>query len=137
MSNESVPAVVQLREEVDSRLAAIDPTPFSTVAFDVYKAKVARYMSELFDESIKMSRRHSADVVSAAHVERASEYLTSSPTSRVARHVGTFGGLFLGAGISQILSMAAVPQFTAVGTLLAALFIVIGAFAVAFHVAKE
>jgi hypothetical protein len=127
----------RLSQEIDNRLASMDPTPFSEVAFDAYKTKVARYMSELFDESIKMSRRQDADVVSAAHVDRASEYLVSSSRSRVARHVGTFGGVFLGAGVSQILAMAAVSQFTVVGTLLGSMFCVVGAFAVAYHVAKE
>lgn len=137
MADHDVDSIERVRQDVDARLAKVDPAPFSATAFDVYKGKVARYMSELFDESVKVSRRQDADVVSAGHVERASEYLVSSARGRVARHVGTFGGIFLGAGVSQVLSMAAVNQFTTVGVLLASLFGVVGGFAVAFHIAKD
>jgi hypothetical protein len=130
-------AIDRLRSEVDARLAKIDPAPFSPSAFDVYKGKVARYMSELFDESIKMSRRQAADVVSAAQVERASEYLITSAKGRIARHIGTVGGIVLGAALSYILAMVRAAQFTPLEVGLSTALAVIGGAAVAVHIARD
>ncbi len=90
--NDPVHAVVA---EAEADLKRVDVSPFSPPAFGTLKAKISEYVVELLNESIKVSKRHRADTVSAAHVERAAEYLVSSTSRRSYRHLGTVGGILL------------------------------------------
>lgn len=118
-------------------LGNIDVQPFSPPAFAVLKGKISEYLRDLLAESIKVSKRHNADTVSAAHVERAAEYLVSSTSRRLFRHVGTVGGILFGAALSNLLAMTLAGQFTSSGTLLSASLGFVGAFMVALHIAKD
>jgi len=124
-------------KEAETQLQSIDPSPFSPPAFGTLKAKIAQHVTELINESIKVSKRHRADTVSAAHVERASDYLVSSTSRRVYRHLGTVGGILLGAALSNILAMTLAGQYTGVGTILSATLGIGGAFMIALHIAKD
>lgn len=126
-----------VRQTADAQLDDIDSSPFSPQAFSTLKAKIAQHMTELVNESIKVSKRHRADTVSAAHVERASEYLVSSTSRSIYRHLGTVGGILLGAALSNILAMTLAGQYTGGGTILSAALGMIGAFMIALHIAKE
>lgn len=53
------------------------------------------------------------------------------------RHLGTVGGILLGASLSNILAMAAANQFPTMGTLLLIALAIIGTFAVTFHIARD
>ena len=130
-------SIAQARTEITARLDEIDVGAFSPAALTAYKAKTTDYMEELFTESFKAARRQEADVISAAHVVAAADRLVSRPTSRKMQRFGMLGGVLLGVGLSQLVSMAATGQFTAVGTLLACASGIVGAFAIAFHWAKE
>jgi hypothetical protein len=112
-------------------------SPFSPPAFDTLKAKVSEYVVDLLNESIKVSKQHRADTVSAAHVERAAEYLVSSTSRRFYRHLGTVGGILLGAALSNILAMTLAGQYTGGGTILSVALGIIGAFMIALHIAKD
>ena len=101
------------------------------------KAKISEYVAELLSESVKVSKRHRADTVSAAHVERAAEYLVSNTSRRFYRHLGTVGGILLGAALSNILAMTLGGKYTGAGTVLSVAFGIIGAFVIALHVAKD
>ncbi len=131
---EEVRATVQQAEE---QVQGVEPSPFSPPAFATLKAKVGQYVIELVSESVKVSKRHRADTVSSAHVERASEYLISSTSGRIYRHLGTVGGIFLGAALSNILAMTLAGQYTGGGTILSAALGIIGAFMIALHIAKD
>lgn len=123
--------------EAAASLDALDSSPFSPPAFSLLKDKIAQHITELVNESVKVSKRHRADTVSAAHVERASEYLVASTSRKVYRHLGTVGGILLGAALSNLLSMTIVGQYTGGGTLLSAALGVVGAFMIALHIAKD
>lgn len=84
-----------------------------------------------------VARRHRADTVSPGHVDQATAHLISIRSSRVYRHLGTIGGIFLGASLSNILSMSLAAQYTREGTLASVAFGIVGAFLVALHMAKE
>ena len=75
-------------EQAENQLQATDSSPFSPPAFSTLKDKIAQHITELINESVKVSKRHRADTVSAAHVERASEYLVTSTSRRIYRHLG-------------------------------------------------
>lgn len=96
-----------------------------------------QHITELVNESVKVSKRHRADTVSAAHVERASEYLVTSTSRRIYRHLGTLGGILLGAALSNILAMTLAGQYTGGGTIVSASLGIVGAFMIALHIAKE
>lgn len=124
-------------QQADAQLQDIEPAPFSPSAFSVLKEKISEYIVQLVSESIKVSKRHQADTASAAHVERASEYLVSSTSRRFFRHLGTVGGILLGASLSNILLMTVAGQYSTVGTLVSAGLGIIGAFMIALHIAKD
>lgn len=124
-------------KEADAVLVGVNSSPFSPAAFSILKAKIAQHIKELVNESVKVSNRHQADTVSAAHVERASEYLVSSTTRRFYRHLGTVGGILLGGSLSNILAMTVAGQYTALGNLTSAALAIVGAFLIALHIVKD
>lgn len=132
-TNEVGAIIKHAETEIDN----ISPSPFSPPAFATLKFKVAEYISDLVNESIKVSQRHQSDTVSSAHVERASEYLVSSTSRRLFRHVGTVGGILLGASLSNLLTMTIAGQYTAFGTLVSSGLGIVGAFLVALFMAKD
>ncbi|HEV7238330.1 MAG TPA: hypothetical protein VGQ36_03750 [Thermoanaerobaculia bacterium] len=123
--------------KAEAALATVDPVLFSAAAFERFKGKVVQYIADLYEESIKVSRRYEADSVSASHVEKASEALVAASTPVIARHVGTIGGLVAGIGGSQLASMLASNAFPAVGVLISAVCSAIGFAGIAWHFAKE
>ena len=127
----------QVRQTAESALESIDPSPFSPSAFAALKEKIAEYVVNLVTESIKISRRHQADTVSANHVQRATEYLVSVTSRRFFRHLGTVGGILLGASLSNILSMAGAGSYTSIGVVSSAGLGITGAFLIALYIGKE
>lgn len=124
-------------QKAEAQLGTVDPSPFSPPAFTTLRDKIGQYVTDLVNESVKVSKRHQADTVSAAHVERASEYLVSSTSHKIYRHLGTVGGVLLGAALSNILAMSLAGQYSGGGTILSASLGIVGAFMVALHVAKD
>lgn len=133
-SRDTAPIVVARAE---AQLANSESSPFSPPAFGLLKALISEYVTDLVNESIKVSKRHRADTVSAAHVERAAEYLVSSTSRRFYRHLGTLGGILLGAALSNMLAMTLAGQYTGVGTIMSASLGIAGAFMIALHIAKD
>jgi hypothetical protein len=123
----------QAEREVDT----IDHVPFSPQAFDIVKLKIASYIRSLIVESAKIARRKQSDVISASHVEQASDYLIANTSQRWLRHLGTVGGILLGASLSNFLSMTTANQYSAIGVVASALLAVAGAFGVALHIARD
>jgi formate-dependent nitrite reductase membrane component NrfD len=134
---ESDKLIEKVIQDAETAIRKLDPSPFSPNAYSVLRSKIAEHIAELIRESIKVSKRHQSDTVSAAHVERASEYLVSSSARRLFRHVGTLGGIFLGAGISTMLTMTVAGQYSSLGVLLSAGLGIVGAFMIALHIAKD
>lgn len=139
MSSDSNPAdqAKAVVAQAEAQLNAVDASPFSPAAFNTLKAKISEYVVELVYESLKVSKRHVADTVSAAHVQRAAEYLVTSTSRRIYRHLGTVGGILLGAALSNILAMTLTGQYTGGGTILSAALGTVGAFMIALHIAKD
>jgi hypothetical protein len=126
-----------LIDDADQNLQNLDSTPFSEPAFDRLKYKISEYIVQLITESIKTSKRRQADNVSTSHVELASQYLVSSTSHKVFKHLGTLGGIFLGAGISNLLSMVTTSQYNITGIAISVILTGVGAFLVAFHIARD
>lgn len=126
-----------LVREAERHLDEIDPGPFSPQAFHLLKMKVSGYVRSLVLESGRVARRRRADVVSASHVEQASDHLVTSSSGRWLRHLGTVSGILLGAALSNFLAMASTGQYSTSGVVVSAALAIIGAFGVAFHIGKE
>lgn len=124
-------------EQAENQLQVTDPSPFSPAAFRTLKEKIAQHVTELVNGSVKVSKRHRADGVSASHVERASDYLVTSTSRRFYRHLGTVGGILLGAALSNILAMTLAGNYTGGGTIVSASLGIVGAFMIALHIAKD
>lgn len=83
---EEAKAAAQAEAAAASAAKSLDPldaSPFSPPAFSLLKAQVAQHVTELVNESVKGFKRHLADTVSAAHVNR----------ERVSRRINVGEGL--------------------------------------------
>lgn len=125
------------RQNAKQPLEPLDSSQFSVQALSTLDRKVTEYAGLLASESIKLSRLYQADTVSAADVERASEYLFSNSRRRIFRRAGTIGGLLLGASLSNFLSMTAATGYNASGVLISACLGIVGAFLVALHERRD
>lgn len=129
--------LARIIEIADRELQSVDHTPFSPKAFARLKEKVSEYAVQLITESVKRARRHQAENASTSDVEHASQYLVASSSRKVYRHLGTFGGLFLGTALSNILSMITTNQFSLKGIVVTFVLTLIGSFMIAAHIVKE
>lgn len=126
-----------LVREAERHVDALDSGPFSSQAFQALKMKVSGYVRALVVESARISRRRGEDVISASHVEQASDYLVTSSSRRWLRHLGTVGGILLGAALSNFLAMTSSSQYSTTGVVVSAALAIIGAFGVALHIGRE
>lgn len=129
--------LLRVIEEANRALENIGPTPFSEKAFTRLKEKISEYTAQLITESVKLSKRRHEESISTYVVELASQYLVSSSSHKVYRHIGTFGGLLFGAGMSNFLAMVTTTQFNTTGIILSFILTAIGAFLVALHMARD
>lgn len=78
------------------------------------------------------------EIVSVQHVRTAAQHLNSGHTAnRWTKHLGTLGGIFLGAAVGNILALLSVNQITLANALLTLGFGILGAFLVALHIGKD
>lgn len=129
--------VEEVALKAEEYLQQIDPSPFSAAAFSILKGKIGQYVKDLIHESIKISIRDRADNISTKHVELASERLTVHPRNRLYKHLGTVGGILLGAALSNILTMQASNQFSFQSVLTTVILGIVGAFLIAFNIAVD
>ena len=142
MSNGAAPQqnstdLAKALQQAQAELTGLDPHPFSSQAFATLQEKITKYVAQLVDESAKVAKRHRADTISEAHVQTASDYLISDTSRRFFRHLGTLGGILLGAALSNLLSMSSANKYPPLAVLLTTALGIIGAFLIAFHIARD
>ncbi len=135
--DEKLKNVEEIIQRAENELGQIDPIPFSPQAFKTLKERTSENIRSIISESIKVSRRNRADIISASDVEKATEYLNSNYQRKWIRHLGTLGGIFLGTALSNFLSMTTSSQYTTTGVIVSAVLAIIGTFGVAFHIAND
>jgi hypothetical protein len=106
------PILAHALEYTAEQLNRIDPTPFYSRAFSGLQSKINRYILDLIHESTQVAKRHRADAVSEAHIDTAADYWVSDTSRRTFRHLGTFGGILLGAGLSTLLARVTTKTYT-------------------------
>jgi histone H3/H4 len=111
--------------------------PYSDHAFEELKEQISAYAEELIDESVKKAKQHRAESVSSADVQQANQYLVASPSHRIYRHVGTFGGLLFGTALSSMVSMITADQYRLMGVVVTFIITFIGGFSIAIHIVKN
>lgn len=124
-------------KDAERGIAALNSEPFSPKAFAALQKVISWFIGEVIEQSIKVSKRHRADTVAESHVQLAAEYLVGDAPVRILRHLGTLGGIMLGAGLSNLLSMIAAKNITGLSVILTVALSVIGSFLVALHIARD
>lgn len=114
-----------------------DREPFSPQGFDMLERSVAEYIRSLVLESTRTARRQGADLVSGSDVQQAARYLFRSPERSLIRHVGTGGGVLLGAALSNGLALISAERRTTTAILVTLAMAIVGTFMVAFYAARD
>jgi hypothetical protein len=126
-----------LRNSSTQHLPKGGTDPFSPAGFEQLRYCIEEYIDALTGESERIAKRAQADTISRAHVEDASRHLLSLTGRRFFRHLGTIGGILLGTALAQAVAMISSTQVTVPGVALSVGLGIIGAFLVAFHIAKD
>jgi hypothetical protein len=116
----------EVAERAENFLEGVDQSPFSSTAFSVLQERIALYVSELVKESAIIAKRDNADSISTKHVEVACEHLTLRSRGRIYKHLGTIGGICLGASLSTLISMITINQYPSSAVLISVLLGIIG-----------
>ncbi|MBA7658214.1 hypothetical protein ES703_66163 [subsurface metagenome] len=129
--------LLRIIQDADKRLEKINHSPFSTEAFATLKEKVGQYVTELVLESIKTSERYQSDTISKTYVERASLYLFSSKSRKLYKNLGMFGGIILGASVSNIITMITSGNYSTLGVILAIVLVSAAIFMITLGMVKD
>jgi hypothetical protein len=126
-----------LRDTASEYLAKAPIGPFSIAGFEQLRRSIEEYIDALTGEALRVAKRAQADTISSAHVDDASRHLLALRGRRIFRHLGTIGGILLGTGIAQVVSMISDAKITTTGLGISVAFGIIGSFLVALHIAKD
>jgi len=136
--SESMNELENAIKNAQHELNGIDKTPFSDKGFAAFEHAISAYVIQLFDESIRSAKKDKVEIVSPTHVDSAANYLTKKPPSKMGNFIITLGGIFLGAAISNIASMALINgDYSFTGLLITILFAMIGSFMLGLYFFKE
>jgi len=130
------PNLDEVVERINAEFNKVE-TPFSEHAFEEFQEKLRTHAVELISESVKRAKRHQAEGVSSANVRYASQYLVSSPSHRIYRHAGMFGGLFIGTVLSHVLSMITTRQYGLDSIIITFALTLIGSSLITLHMIKD
>jgi len=120
-----------LLSQTNEKLQQEEDKLFTAKAFELLKNKIADYIADLVIESKRNSNRLKDEAIMISHVEKASNYLTSKKRGVGNQLLGTIGGVFLGATMSNILGLVINEgDVTITGLILVTVFAVTGTFMV-------
>jgi len=118
-------------------LASIDREKFTAKGFEELSERVDLFIKDVADESARIARRYRTDLISAFHVEKAAEHIASGSALKIYRHAGTIGGILLGGGLSEVLSMLSTDTATIIGLITSSICFVVGAVLITLYVVKD
>jgi hypothetical protein len=123
----------QAEESVEGKLDG-----FSRSASKIYYIHINRYIADLERISRLKAKQSSMDSVSSEHVKEAASFLsTSRVTSRLSRSCETIGGLVLGAGISELITLVQDHNYSAGLVLVTAVLIGGGAAMIGIFLGRD
>jgi hypothetical protein len=129
--------LAKVETEVRKQLDTIEPSTFSEPAFNQLTGIISDFIHDLIVESVNISRRHGADVVSQSHINIAYHYLISHSKRKIFDHLGTIGGIFLGAAISYFLTLSPDNKIGQSNLWFCFLIGIVGVFLIGLNIAKE
>ncbi len=124
-------------EAAEKELRKADQTPFTPQAFANLTDKLTEYSVLLITEAVKIAKRRNSETVSSTHVEHASEYLISSTSRKLYRHMGGLGGTLLGIAGPSFFSMYSTNQFTPNGVTITVIATLLGGILTTAHMVKD
>jgi hypothetical protein len=97
-----------------------------------------KYLVDLERFSRLKAKQSSVDNVSSQHVREAAAYLSSSrATGKMSRYCETLGGIFLGAGISELLTLVQANKYSGRLVALTAFLIGVGAVLIGIFLGRD
>jgi hypothetical protein len=96
-------------------IASNDTYMFTEPASKVYIDILEQFARDVVGLSKTIARRSSDDLVTAKHIERAAEVLSEGSASRRGNLFGSFGGVVLGAGLTQLFVMLSAAKYNTLG----------------------
>jgi histone H3/H4 len=133
-----------VRASVDDVIAAANRAaeefgdgPFSSAAFSRLQESIADFIRAVVLEAARTARRQRSDVISRVDVEQASRYIAAGSGRSPVQHVGTVGGILLGAALSNGLNIVSSKSYDASGLIVTGILLVVGTFMIAFHIARD
>jgi len=107
-------------------------------AFALIKLKIKDYIIDLIDDSRKNSIRNNDEAIMVSHVNKASSNLSRGRRSITSQLIGTIGGIFLGATVSNILNIILNDAIIgATSLIIITLLTILGSFFVAISLIKR
>jgi hypothetical protein len=116
-----------------------DPIPgFSNAASGVYFAQVNRYIVDLERFSRFKAKADSLETVSRQHVTQAASFLSSlRAVSKKSHYCETSGGILLGAGISELITLVQSNKFSGPLVIITAVLIALGGVLIGMFLGRD
>lgn len=111
--------------------------PFSESAYQTLERSIDEYIRSLVLESARTATRQRADVVSSTDVEQAARYLYRGSNRSIVQHVGTIGGILVGAAVGNVLALIDGDAPSVAGLLFTAALLLVGAVMITIHVVRD
>lgn len=124
-------------QEAESELNQSRSRLFSPEGFVRLSERIAQFIGKLTIESARIARRHQADSVSPAYVDRAAEHIASGRAGRFRKMVEGLGSIILGIGLATAGTMDQTGDYTTRGVVLSVVCIIVGMPAFLFHLIRE
>jgi hypothetical protein len=118
-------------------LPVMSPLPMSAKAQVEVESEIRTYKNELVEAAEKIAKRHKADTVSAADVRHAAGNLVVGPTRRLYKHLGTAGGIMVGAAGSNLLGMTLLEVFPMSGVIMTCVCFIAGGLMIGVNAVTE
>ncbi len=130
-------AITRSIAEARGELDKVDDTSFSKEALATYEQAVEEYIRALALEASRCASRQRGDSISRADVEQAARYLFPGFGRSKSQHSGTFGGILLGAAVSNGLAIATTGDPKGLGLLGTVLLLVLGTALITYYIARD
>ena len=111
--------------------------PFTEQGMARLTSSVLGYADELIVEAARNAKRQGTDNISASHVDAASQYLVASNPGRRVALLGSFGGLLVGAALSETVLMINGEQVKPMTAAVTVTMGLVGSFLMALQWAKR
>jgi hypothetical protein len=128
----------QIVNTSNNEIESLENSPFTKKGFSEYRNNISEYIEDLFQESLKISKRNRTELISASHVKTASFYLIKKSKSRTRNLYNSIGGLLLGVTISNLVSIVALNlQYNKLGLVVIVFLGIIGSFLLSLGTIKN